>query len=182
MKKIILSFILAWHGAALAADDTVYVDFERIYRQSQVVSALQDKLNSEFRPREEALEAQRAEFVAARDELRKEEITLSAQERETRTAALVKMERDFVRDRQALVEDRNIRFQERRRAIDLEVARLVSELAGEKGYTVVLNPFFSLPLAAGRVLNHSIIVYADPAADITDEVIRLFDEKANLDS
>ncbi|MCH9705117.1 MAG: OmpH family outer membrane protein [Proteobacteria bacterium] len=181
MKKIhllILTCLLATN--VMAADKVVYVDFERVYRESKVVSAVQDDLRVEFKEREQALNDVRNTIVELREALEKEGITLSENEKNERERKIVKMERDFVRDRQALVEDRTLRFQERRTVIDSEIERLIVEMAKERNYTMVLNPYLTLPVSGRATLNHNIILYADPNADITEAVIEFFDKKASI--
>ena len=181
MRTISLLFLTCLFAAgALAADRIVYVDFERIYRESTVVGAVQDDLRTEFKSREEALDASRQEILALQESLEKEELTISSAEKNERAREIARMERDFVRARQALVEDRSLRFQERRRVIDSEIERLITELAKEQNYTIVLNPYLRLPLSERSSLNHNIIIYADADADITDAVVELFDQKAKI--
>lgn len=165
---------------ASAADKIVYVDFDRIYRDSKIITEQEGKLRAEFTSREEELSAMSEEIVAARRNLEKDALVLSDDERNELRAQLEKMERDFVRGRQALVEDRALRFQERRKVIDSEINRLLTALAEQEGYTMVLNPFLRLPVSERRSINHSMILYADPEADVTDKVIELFDEKATI--
>lgn len=179
MKKILIAACIVV-ASAVAADRIVYVDFERIYRESKVVGAVNDDLTVEFSSREDALEAAREEIQSLREELEKETLTLNDAERAERERRIVKLERDFVRDRQAYVEDRTLRFQERRKVIDAEIARLIAELAQEQNYTIVLNPFLTLPISGRASLNHNIILYANPESDITEAVIELFDQKANI--
>lgn len=182
MMKIITLLAAACFmtGAALAADRIVYVDFERIYRESKVVGAVQDELQVAFKDRQDALQQSQEEITALREALEREELTLSDAERNERERNIIQMEREFVRNRQAFLEDRTLNFRERRQVIDAEIERLIAELAKEKSYTIVLNPYLSLPISGGNTLRHNIILYADETADITEEVIELFDQEAKI--
>ena len=181
MKKItLLLSALLLSGGVFAADEIVYVDFDRIYRESKIIGTVETQLREEFAGREEALEAIREEMTSQRERLEKEELTLSEQEKDEIERQIIKMERDFVRNRQALVEDRTLRFQERRKIIDSEILRLVNQLAEEKDYAIVLNPFLHLPISERTSLNHNIILYANRDADITEAVIELFDKEADI--
>ena len=73
-------------------------------------------------------------------------------------------------------------MQERRRVIDTKIAEVVEEVARERGYSMVLNPFLTLPLPGNRTLTHNIILFADAKVDITDDVISEFDGGTDIES
>ena len=78
----------------------------------------------------------------------------------SRRAELEQLDRNFVRDRRALVEDRGVVMQERRRLIDIEIAKVIEKIAVEREYAMVLNPFVVLP-AGNRTYTHTSFFYAN---------------------
>jgi len=182
MKKIsIFLTTLLITALAGANEGIVYVDLERVYRDSQKINEKRKSINAEFTGRQQALEAAGKEIRDMLDKLEKEAPTLSDNDQEKIQKEITSKERDFRRDQLALVEDRNLRLQELRFKINTEINRLIQELSVARGYKIVLNPFFVLPLPNERTITHNIILYASDEADITQDVVSTFDEKANLD-
>ncbi len=183
MKKtkcaaLLLAFFTA--APAFAQGGAAFVNIDRVYSASKLVKAVGDKINADFRERTETLQQLDREIREKREALQKEELALSDAEKEARAAEITATLRQFERDRRALAEDRDLRFQERRKVIDTALAKIIEEIAKERKIDIVLNPFIALPVA-GRALTHSILFYASPNADITDEVIERFDKEAKLD-
>lgn len=184
MKKLLLLTLLAAVAAAhpaLAAGEIVYVNFDRVYRDSAIINDIRSEISTEFRVREDALKNIGEQIRTLKEEIEKEALILSEGEKEERRRDISAKERNFVRDRQALSEDIGLRFQERRRAIDAEIARVINAMAEEREYGMVLNPYIVLPFSGDRTLTHNVILYADENVDITDEVIKLFDKEASFD-
>ena len=98
---------------------------------------------------------------------------------EKKRGDIEQLERNFVRDRRALVEDRTVVMQDRRHKIDIEIAKVIETIARERQYSMVLNPYLTLPISSNRTLTHNIILFADNEADITSEVIARFDKEAD---
>ena len=182
MKKI--NFFLAavlMAASAVAAEGIVYIDLDRIYRDSQQIEERRKNINAEFADRQQALEETSKKIRDLLDALEKEAPTLSDADKESRQRDITNIERDFRRDQRALVEDRGLRLQELRRNINGEISRLIKQVSEERAYKIVLNPFFVLPLSNERTITHNIILYAANEADVTDDIIKLFDEQAKLD-
>lgn len=174
-------FAAAAVPAPAFAAGIVYVDFDRIYRDSQVINDIRGEISAEFRDREDELKAAGEEIRALKEEMEKEALILSDAEKGERAREIDAKERNFLRDRGALREDIGLRFQERRRAIDAELERVIKTMAEERKYDMVLNPYIVLPFGE-RTLTHNVILYSNETADITNDVIKFFDEKATFDN
>ena len=168
---------LATLGVAQAAGEVAFVNFERVYQESKVVQEVRDVINADFLDRETKLRDQDDEIRGIAESLEKDALTLSDADREKRRAEIEQKERNFVRDRRALVEDRGVIMQERRRLIDIAIAKIIEEVAEEREYSMVINPYLTLPLSGNRTLTHNIILFADGDADITADVISQFDSE-----
>ena len=182
-RQFILAAALALLTFSASAQEgrVVFVDIARVYQESEVVIAASNKINAEFKEREESLQEQSEELRAMQEELTRDELTLSETEKEARRSEIEQLVRQFERDRRALREDRGVMWQGQRRELDVKIAEVIENIAREQKYAMVLNPYITLPVG-NRPLTHSILFFADPSADITEEVIARFDEDAELDS
>lgn len=169
-------------GGAASAHGVVYVDIDRVYQESTIIRAVRDAINADFKEREDALRAQGETIRTMGEDLEKEALTLDDEELESRRGELEQLDRNFVRDRRALVEDRGVVMQERRRLIDVAVAKVIEAIAMEREYAMVLNPFVVLP-AGNRTFTHTSFFYADEEkTDITADVVSRFDSEADAAS
>lgn len=181
MKKAIFAFapVLLLATATAFAHGVVYVDIDRVYQESKIIQAVRDEINADFKEREDALRGQDENLRKIGEELERDAVTLGDAELESRRAEFEQLNRNFLRDRRALVEDRGVVMQERRRLIDIEVAKVIEALAVEREYAMVLNPFVVLP-AGNRTYTHTNFFYADrEQTDITADVVARFDAEAD---
>ncbi|MGI9306315.1 MAG: OmpH family outer membrane protein [Gammaproteobacteria bacterium] len=185
MKKFMLAvFVLGGFAfsPAQSAEGIAYINFERVYQESKIVRRVRDSVNAKFKEREDGLREQDEAIRNIREEAQKESLTLSDADLEKKAAEIEQLERNFVRERRALAEDRGAAMQERRRSIDEQIVQVAARVAREENYSMVLNPFLTVPVSDNRALVHNIIVFADKTADITDAVIAGFDESADFES
>ena len=179
MKKLIGACLLLLASAAAAENGVAYINFERVYQESEVVQKVRAAINGDFADRENALRGQSDKLRQLQQDLEKESLTLSDADAEKKRGDIEQLERNFVRDRRALVEDRTVVMQDRRHKIDIEIAKVIETIARERQYSMVLNPYLTLPISSNRTLTHNIILFADNEADITSEVIARFDKEAD---
>ena len=161
--------------AAFAEGETVFVDIDRVYRDSKVIGTVLDKIGAEFQDREDELREIGAKLERGQERLQKEALTLSEEEKDSLRGDIAQSEREFARKRRALVEDRGLRLQERRKRINSEIDKTIRALAEENQYALVLNPYIVLPLGGNRSLTHDIVLFAGDRTDVTDEVIARLD-------
>ena len=176
MKYFLITLLLLFSATANAADSVAYVDFERVYRDSKNIRANIDDVNTQFQSRAQELEKMGQEARVLQEQLQKEALTLGESEKKEINTKLTELTRNLNRKHQALTEDRGLQIQERQKAIDLELRSIIEAIAKEKKYTMVLNPFIAIP-AGERLLTHSILLYADKNTDITEEIIKRFDQQ-----
>lgn len=181
MKKIISALCAALLCAApvvpaAAEGETVFVDIERVYRDSQVIQRVRDQVDSEFADAQNELEEIGAELERLRERLQKEDLTLSEAEREDIRADISAKERDFARKRGALLEDRGIRIQGRLQFVNEEIGQTIRALAEERGYALVLNRYIVLPVPGNRSFTHDNVLYAAANSDVTAQVVEKLDQ------
>ena len=169
-------FFFASAAPAAAAGETVFVDIERVYRDSEVIQQVRGKVDAEFEKRQNQLEEIGAEMERGRERLQKESLTLSEEEQDSLRAEIATLERDFARKRNALLEDRGIRIQGRLEFVNNEIGKTIRQLAEEKQYALVLNRYIVLPIPGNRSFTHDNVLYAGENSDVTAQVVEKLDE------
>lgn len=152
---------LATAGAAGAAE-AVFVDWERILRDSQVMRAAAAEVTDDFADREGELRQLREDILGGRERLQKESLTMSEAEKRDLRAEIERKELEFNRGGRALREDRELAFRDLRRRFARDITAAISEVARDGGYAMVIDS--------------SALLYGMDEADITEAVIVRFDE------
>ena len=138
-------------AAAHAQDLRVgYVDMKQVLDNAPQVIAGREKLDYEFRPRNDAIEAEEARVERLEQQLLQGEYTEDAStrlEREIRESR-----RNINRRREDLRDELSFRRTEEVQRLEDQINIAVQEIAQRHGYDLILS---------------SPVVYADPALDIT---------------
>ena len=166
---LVLVATIAWAGVPLAsaaeehdvAGKIVFVNFEKIYRESKAVTAIRDRVNAEFREREQALKEMTDSYAEKQQELQKETLGLSADKKESMHYELDQLRREIEREGTGLQEDKGLRISEERQKLDNRIAQIVQKLAEANKYRMVLV--------------QNILLYADGTSDISPQVITELD-------
>jgi len=159
--KLRLTTLLAiWLGVALAATaqaQTVrigYVNMKEVLDNAPQVIAGREKLDQEFRPRNDAIELEETRVELLEQRLSQGDLPegdragLEREIRETR--------RSINRQREDLRDELSFRRTEEVQALEDQINIAVQEIAQRYGYDLVLS---------------SPVVYASPALDITDLIL-----------
>ena len=141
-----------------------FVDIQRVLARSAAGVAAREQLEKEKAAMQKQVDAQRGELEKMRDELEKKGQLLSA---DTRREKQEQLERK-VRDARRLVDDLQGSLQKKEEAmlarVLQDVSGLIQKVGKDKGYTIVLER------------QRSSILYASADADLTDEIIRAYDD------
>jgi len=142
-----------------------FVDPEQIVMTSAAGKAALAALQSLKDSRQKDLDAVQSEIVRLQSEFDRQETTLSEQSKEAKNEELRLKKRDFNR----MVEDaeRELAKEERSRLKEIEsqVMALIEQIGRDEGYSLILSK------------TASSLLYGDPTLDLTDRVVRLFDQK-----
>ena len=142
-----------------------FVDIQRVLARSAAGMAAREQLEKEKAVMQKQVDGQRVELEKMRDELEKKGQLLSADARREKQEL---MERK-VRDARRLVDDLQGTLQKKEEAmlgkVLQDVSGLIQKVGKDKGYTIVLER------------QRSSILYASADADLTDDVIRAFDDE-----
>src|SRR5215470_3648342 len=161
-----LSSTSAQTAPAPAATTRVgFVDIQRGLARSSAGVAAREQLEKEKAAMQKQVDGQRAELEKLRDELEKKGQLLSADARREKQETLERK----VRDARRLVDDLQGTLQKKEEALLAKVLQdvsgLVQKVGKDKGYSIVLER------------QRSSILYASPDSDLTDEIIRAYDDE-----
>jgi outer membrane protein len=152
-------------NAPAAPSRVGFVDIQRVLARSAAGMAAREQLEKEKAVMQKQVDGQRVELEKMRDELEKKGQLLSADARREKQDLLERK----VRDARRLVDDLQGTLQKKEEAmlgkVLQDVSGLVQKVGKEKGFTIVLER------------QRSSILYASADADLTDEVIRAFDDE-----
>ncbi len=131
-----------------------YVDMKRVLDNAPQVLAGREKLDFEFRPRNETIEFQERQAQAMDDRLQIGDLTEDARIRLDRE--LREMRRNVNRQREDLRDELSFRRTEEVQKLEDQINQAVEEIARNNGYDLILS---------------SPVVYAHPSLDITQLIL-----------
>jgi len=131
-----------------------YVDMKQVLDNAPQVLAGREKLDLEFRPRNETIEFQERQAQAMDDRLQMGDLTEDARIRLDRE--LREMQRSVARQKEDLRDELSFRRTEEVQKLEEQINQAVEEIARNNGYDLILS---------------SPVVYADPSLDITQLIL-----------
>jgi len=158
MKRLIpllLTLFVLVAGPAPAQQLRVgYVDMKQVLDNAPQVLAGREKLDLEFRPRNETIEFQERQAQAMEDRLLIGDLAEDARARLDRE--LREMRRNVNRQKEDLLDELSFRRTEEVQKLEEQINEAVQEIARDSGYDLILS---------------SPVVYADPSLDITQLIL-----------
>jgi outer membrane protein len=152
--------------AATSNGRVAIVDIQRILARSVAGAAAREQLEKDKAAMQRQLDGQKTELERMRDELEKKGQLLSADARREKQETLERK----VRDVRRLVDDLQKELQKKEQEILAkvlnDVSGVVQKVGKEKGYFMIVER------------RNAGVIYAAAEADVTDEVIRAFDDEA----
>jgi outer membrane protein len=131
-----------------------YVDMKQVLDNAPQVLAGREKLDLEFRPRNETIEFQERQVQDMDDRLQMGDLTEDARVRLDRE--LREMRRNVARQKEDLRDELSFRRTEEVQKLEDQINQAVNEIARDNGYDLILS---------------SPVVYADPSLDITQLIL-----------
>ena len=152
---LLLTLFVLVAGPATAQQLRVgYVDMKRVLDNAPQVLAGREKLDLEFRPRNETIEFQERQVQSMEDRLQMGDLDADARARLDRE--LREMRRNVNRQREDLRDELSFRRTEEVQKLEEQINQTVQEIARNSGYDLILS---------------SPVVYADPSLDITSLIL-----------
>jgi len=131
-----------------------YVDMKQVLDNAPQVLAGREKLDLEFRPRNETIEFQERQVQTMEDRLALGDLTEDARLRLERE--LREMRRNVNRQKEDLRDELSFRRTEEVQKLEDQINLAVQEIARDNGYDLILS---------------SPVIYADPTLDITQLIL-----------
>lgn len=131
-----------------------YVDMKEVLDNAPQVLAGREKLDLEFRPRNDTIEFQERQVIAMEDRLQLGDLAEDARIRLDRD--LREMRRTVNRQKEDLRDELSFRRTEEVQKLEGQINRAVEEIARDHGYDLILS---------------SPVVYADASLDITQLIL-----------
>lgn len=157
MKRFLPILLMLFMLVAPAAAQQLrvgYVDMKRVLDNAPQVLAGREKLDLEFRPRNETIEFQERQVQAMDERLQMGDLTEDARIRLDRE--LREMRRNVNRQKEDLRDELSFRRTEEVQKLEDQINLAVEEIARDNGYDLILS---------------SPVVYADPSLDITQLIL-----------
>lgn len=150
---------------APAPQRIAYVDVQRVLARSAAGVTAREQLEREKAAMQKQVDGQRVDAERLREELEKKGQLLSADARREKQENLERK----VRDVRRLVDDLQKELQKKEQEILAKVLNdisgVVQKIGKEKGYTLIVER------------RGASVVYGAPEADVTEEVVRIFDDE-----
>jgi len=166
--------VMLWVGATTTSAQTApapapvrvgFVDIQRVLARSSAGVAAREQLEKEKAAMQRQVDAQRGDIEKLRDELEKKGQLLSVDARREKQEQLERK----VRDARRLVDDLQGTLQKKEEALLAKVLQdvsgLIQKVSKDRGYGLVLER------------QRSSILYATPESDLTDDVLRAYDDE-----
>jgi outer membrane protein len=134
-----------------------YVDYQRLVVESPQAKSVNDALQSEFGPRDQALQSQALALKTKGEKLQKDVATMTPEQRSKAEKELRDSAREIERKKQELQDDFNAKRNEEFTKLQRSLSNEVREYAKAQSFDVVI--------AEG-------VIYATPTVDITAAVLQ----------
>jgi len=163
---IISGLIAGLAGSADAAGTRVgYVDMQKVLVRSVAGVAAREQLERERVTMQKDLEARKTEIDKLREELEKKGLVLSADARREKEETLQRKIRDARRLGEDLDKELQRKEQQMVNRIGQEVVVVIERLGKDRGFLLIMEK------------RGAAVIYGDPEGDMTEEVIKLYDQE-----
>ncbi|MCB1926715.1 MAG: OmpH family outer membrane protein [Rhodocyclaceae bacterium] len=160
MKRIglaVLASVLIGLPVTVCAQAKIgFVNSDRVMREASPAVAAQKRLEKEFEPRDRELQAQGKRLQNLQEDLERNGMTMSPEDRRNSERQFNELNRDFQRSQREFREDLNARRNEELAAVLDRANKVIKEIAERDGFDIIFQE----------------AVYASTRIDITDQVIK----------
>ncbi len=160
---LIAVFLLAG-GAEGAASKIAFVDVQKVLVRSVAGVGAREQLEREKTTMQKDVDTRRAEVEKLRDDLEKKGLVLSADAKREKEETLQRK----VRDLRRVVDDFQKELEKKEQGLTQrilqELSGVIEQLGKERGYLLILEK------------RGASVIYGDAEADITEEIIKTYDQ------
>lgn len=137
-----------------------FVNTDRVFKEAAPALRSQKKLQEEFAPRDQEINAVNAQATAVKAKLEKDGLTMAESEKRALESELARLSREIQRLQREFREELNLRKQEELKVILRIANEEIVKIAAEENYDLILQE----------------AVYRSDRLDITDKVIKALED------
>jgi outer membrane protein len=164
LTGVLIAVLFSAHAVAEEVR-IVYADLQRALNESKAGVRAKEELKEEAQKREQELNTQQEELKKLKEDIEKKSSVWNEETRTKKENEFQTMSQEFQNQFRKYGDELNKKKLQSEEQIIDELTEVVIELAKRDGYTFVLE----------RSLGG--IIFGPPEADITDEVIKIYNEK-----
>jgi outer membrane protein len=142
-----------------------YVDVQRVIVRSVAGLAAREQLERDKATMQKDVDTRRGEVEKLREEIEKKGLVLSGDARREKEELLQRKVRDLRRIAEDLEKELQRKEQQATQKILQELTGVIEKVGKERGYLLIVEK-----RSAG-------VIYGDAEADVTDEIIKLYDQE-----
>jgi outer membrane protein len=143
-----------------------YIDVQRVLARSSAGVAAREQLEREKSAMQKEMDGKRQELEKLRDELEKKGPLMTADARRDKQEVFERKRRDAARQMDDFQKELEKKEQTLLQRVLQELSGVIDKVGKDKGYYMILEK------------RGASVLYASPDADLTDEVIRAYDQQA----
>lgn len=169
MKKLFAALtvscalVIALSSLSSAADIKIgYVDFQKVQQNSKAGKDALKTIEKMFKEKQAQLNQRQGELEKMMQELDKQSAILTPDVKRQKEDKLQKEYKDLQRFKSDSEDDLNKKKAEMAKQMYEEVSAIINKFGKEEGYTLILE--------------RSVVLYAPEAVDITDKIIKAYDD------
>jgi len=161
LRILTLALIALLPWAAHAQGKIGFVNTERVMREAAPAQRAQQKIEAEFKQRDQELSGIAGQLKAMQDEIERSSVTMSDSQRRAKEREFGELNREFQRKQREFREDLNQRRNEELARVVEQANGVIRSIAAQEEFDLVIQD----------------AVYANPRIDITEKVIKALDDK-----
>jgi len=165
-KKFLVATALIFTTGSLAAAEMKIgvVDIQAIISKAPQIKTINEKIQAQFKDRQEALRAMDKKGQSLKEKLKRDEMTLTMAQKLDIQRELQALDSEFELKKKFLLEDINIANKQEQGKIMRKIQQAISKVAADDKFDLIINAEAS--------------VYANPAINISDKVITIISNPA----
>ena len=135
---LLMTLSLLAGGAHAQQNKIGYVDWKRLVESAPQIQIARDKLDAEFRPRNETIEADEAILREIEQRHQRDIAVMGLTEAQALERQIRSLRRTVQRDKEDLAEELDYRLTEERQGVEDEIYKIIRVFAKENGYDFIL--------------------------------------------
>ena len=164
VSLVILGLLLLISGSAYAQGTKIaFVDLQRVIRDSKAGKAAKAAFEGEIQRKQQIIESKRAQLERLRNDFVQQGPTMSETARLQKADQIEQLDKELNRTRADFRDDLQKKDFELMQKIAKDLESVLQSIGQSGGYTVILNM--------------DALVYGQPSADVTTQVIQAYDAK-----